>query len=111
MKKNYNPRHLSKKQRHMKKWIPDYVYCEGIGKGKHPNPCPFWHGVWDEYMPNKTYNHKRSECWYADSCTDDCAKCDEPVSRCAFLNYTEYGQFPLGDMCKICGIHERRTRR
>ena len=43
MKKNYDPTKLSKKQRHMKKWIPNGVYCHGMGKGKHSNSCPFWH--------------------------------------------------------------------
>lgn len=110
MKKSYNPTKLTKRQRHMKKWIPDYVYCEGIGEGKHPNPCPFWHELWDQYMENKTYNHKRSECQYANICDDDCSQCTEQVSECDFLNYIEYGQYPLGDMCKICGIHDDRPR-
>lgn len=107
MKTNYNPNRLSKRQRHMKKWIPDYIYCEGIGVGKHKNPCPFWHCIWNEYMDNKTYKHKRSECQFADGCNEDCSQCTEEVTYCEFLNYIEYGPFPLGDMCKICGIHEK----
>jgi hypothetical protein len=61
-------------------------------------------------MDDKTYAHQRSECQFADKhledCTDDCFQCREQVSKCTFLNYTEYGQYPLGDMCKVCGIHE-----
>ena len=125
MKKNYNPKKLSKRQRHMKKWIPDYHYCEGIyGKG-----CPFYEKVWYDtsfYVENldilteenyskqsierikkmmeQSYSHKRSECQFNDRCKHDCSVCKETVSHCHFLNYTEYGQFPLGDMCKICGV-------
>lgn len=124
MKKNYSHKKLTKKQRHMKKWIPDYHYCEGIyGKG-----CPFYNVIWydasihdleylneENYskraikeikeMMKKTYNHKREECQFQKHCKEDCSKCKEKVTHCAFLNYTEYGQYPLGDMCKICDIH------
>lgn len=106
MKQNYNPQRLSKKQRHMKKWIPDGPYCEGLGRGKHPDPCPFWHRVWAEYMDDKTYIHKREQCVDSDVCDGDCSECTDEVSMCIFLNYIEYGQYPLGDMCKVCGIHE-----
>ena len=106
MKKKYNLNRLSKKQRHMKKWIPDGFYCHGMGEGKHPNSCPFWHDVWDEWMKDKIYNHNRSECQFGKGCEEDCSVCDEPVAKCSFLNYIEYGQYPLGDMCKVCGIHE-----
>ena len=104
MKNNYNPKKLSKRQRHMKKWIPDYHYCEGIyGKG-----CPFYKRVLidgvSEYYPNY-YNHKRNECQFFNRCDEDCSKCKQSISKCEYLNYTEYGQFPLGDMCKICGVH------
>lgn len=102
MKKNYSPKKLTKKQRHMKKWIPDYHYCEGI----YTKGCPFYKRIWHETTINKTYNHKREECLFQNHCEEDCSKCKEKVSYCAFLNYTEYGQYPLGDMCKICGIHE-----
>jgi hypothetical protein len=95
MKKNYNPQHLSKKQRHMKKWIPDGPYCHGMHDVKY---CPFWKEV--------VHQHQRNECWLGDRCTDDCSQCDEQITKCTFLNYTEYGQYPLGDMCKVCGIHE-----
>jgi hypothetical protein len=107
MKKNYDPKHLNKKQRHMKKWIPKGPYCHGMYDVKY---CPFWQDVWSAYMDDKTYDHQRSECQFADkhleNCTDDCSQCREQVSKCTFLNYTEYGQYPLGDMCKVCGIHE-----
>ena len=56
----------------MKKWIPDGFYCHGMGEGKHPNMCPFWHNLWDEYMKDKTYTHKRSECQFGEHCEDDC---------------------------------------
>ena len=130
MKKNYSPKKLTKKQRHMKKWIPDYGYCEGI----YGNECPFYKVIWydasvhdpeelDEKLNDETglynkkalkeikamigknYNHKREECQFGDWCKENCSKCKEKVSYCAFLNYIEYGQYPLGDMCKICGIH------
>ena len=29
------------------------------------------------------------------------------ISYCAFLNYIEYGQYPLGDGCKVCNLKER----
>ena len=90
----------------MKKWIPDGIYCHGTGEGKYPNPCPFWHDIWNECMKDKTYEHKRSECQFREHCEDDCSACDEPVAKCSFLNYIEYGQYPLWDMCKVCGIRD-----
>lgn len=95
MKKNYSPKKLTKKQRHMKKWIPDYIYCEGI----YDKRCPFFRTFYN-------YKRKREECQFKDNCEDNCSECKQKVSYCGFLNYTEYGQYPLGDMCKICGIHE-----
>lgn len=106
MKQNYSPTRLSKKQRHMKKWIPEGIYCHGMGRGKHSNSCPFWKNLYDGHIEGKTYNHKRSECTLADVCEDDCSTCDEPVTKCTFLNYIEYGQFPFWDMCKVCGIRD-----
>lgn len=96
MKKNYNPKQLSKKQRHMKKWIPDGIYCESMGFGKHKKPCPFWHKL--------NIEHKKSDCQFNNICDDNCLDYDEQISYCAFLKYTEYGQYPLGDMCKVCNI-------
>ena len=107
MKKNYNPKKLSKRQRHMKKWIPDYHYCEGIyGKG-----CPFYQRIWDDYWDKNAdyyssyHIHKKNECQFSNRCKENCKECKQSISHCSFLNYTEYGQFPLGDMCKICGVH------
>ena len=97
MKKNYDPNRLTKKQRHMKKWIPDLVYCHSSDIGKHKKDCPFWHSI--------DKKHKRSECRWAEGCTDDCEQCDEEIVKCDFLNYIEYGQYPLADMCKVCDIH------
>ena len=100
MKKNYSPKKLTKKQRHMKKWIPDYHYCD---------TCPFYKIIWydvsihnfkevielDEKNNNetdlyrkkilkeiktimgKTYNHKREECQFQKHCKEDCDKCKE----------------------------------
>lgn len=90
----------------MKKWIPDGVYCHGVSRGKRSNYCPFWHCLYHKYMPNKIYEHKRDECQFSDVCKDDCSLCTEEVSKCDFLNFIEYGQYPLGDMCKVCGIHD-----
>lgn len=104
MKKNYDPKRLSKKQRHMKKWIPDYWYCHGMGEGKHKDPCPFWINL-------KNHIRKREECDLAKFCDSECSLCDEQVSMCKFLNYIEYGQYPLGDMCKVCGIRSRSFSR
>lgn len=101
MKQNYNPKKLSKKQRHMKKWIPDGIYCEGMGIGKHKTPCPFWHSL--------NCQHKKSECEFKHNCDDDCDKCTEEISYCSFLNYKEYGQYPLGDTCKVCGIRDNHS--
>lgn len=61
--------------------------------------CPYWRRI--------TGAHERSECYYGDTCTDNCAECDELITLCEFLNYIEYGPFTLGDMCKICGINEK----
>ena len=106
MKQNYNPVHLSKKQRHMKKWIPDGIYCHGTRKSKRSNYyCPFWYSLYNKYTDN-TYEHKRSECCFSDVCKEDCSQCTEDVSKCTFLNYIEYGEYPLGDMCKVCKIHD-----
>lgn len=125
MKKNYNPQKLSKRQRHMKKWIPDYHYCEGI----YGKECPFYKVIWwhfpkedidaielDDFYSDKDkksikklltrkYPHKINECQFANRCKDNCSTCNLQISYCDFLKYTEYGQFPLGDMCKICGVH------
>lgn len=91
MKKNYNPKKLNKKQRHLKKWIPNSVYCDD---------CPFWFDI-----TNKV-KHNRELCDFKCTCTDNCDTCDEIISYCAFLNYAEYGQYPLGDGCKVCSIKE-----
>ena len=57
MKNNYNPKRLSKRQRHMKKWIPDYHYCEGVyGKG-----CPFYEKVWYDTSFYKKVNLTESD--------------------------------------------------
>lgn len=124
MKKNYNPKKLTKQQKHMKKWIPDYHYCEGI----YGIECPFYEKVWydtsfyekvnlteSDYsksqieritnMMAKNYNHKKEECQFSNRCKRNCNECKVTVSHCHFLNYTEYGQYPLGDMCKICEVH------
>lgn len=88
MKKGYNPSHLSKKQRHLKKWIPYSIYCDR---------CKFWHRIQKK--------HIRTECQYSDVCGDNCNQCDEPISYCSFLKYIEYGDYPLGEGCNICGVH------
>ena len=46
MGKHYDPNHLTKKQRHMKKWIPDWIYCEGGSNSKRNKRCPFWKEIW-----------------------------------------------------------------
>ena len=98
---------LNKRQRHMKKWIPYGIYCHSIDG----NPdCPFWHQLYNPYSKDKIYVHKENECQFADGCNEDCSQCTEEVTICEFLNYIEYGPFPLGDMCKICGIHERMPK-
>ena len=94
MKNSYNPKNSTKKQRHKKKWIPKGIYCYDFKMGN----CPFWHEI---RFPIR----KKEECQFGKVCETNCNECNEPVAHCSFLNYTEYGQFPLGDMCKICGIH------
>ena len=101
---SYNPNHPTKRQRHMKKYIPYGIYCHS--NDESPD-CPFWHSFWTEHNKDKVYTHKRSECQFGDSCPEDCFTCLEEVTFCEFLNYIEYGPFPLGDMCKVCGIHEK----
>ena len=100
MKNKYNPKHLTKKQRHMKKWIPNSIYCDD---------CKFWHSLF-----NSGRQHKREECQYNDVCDDNvCAECDEVMSYCAFLKYVEYdveyGRHPLGNGCKVCGLKDKFT--
>ena len=90
MKKNYDPTKLSKKQRHMKKWIPNGVYCHGMGKGKHSNYCPFWHGIWNECMKDKTYGHKRS-------CPDD-----NPISDYYDIGIMYKINVSNDSICQIC---------
>lgn len=92
MKNKYNPKHLTKKQRHMKKWIPNSIYCDN---------CKFWHSLF-----NSDRQRRREECQYNDVCDDICAECDEVMSYCAFLKYVEYGRYPLGDGCKVCGLKD-----
>ena len=122
MKQNYEPKHLTKQQRHMKKWIPEGVYCEGSGEGSHKKPCPFHHildygnpSMDDEeyleayehpYIQNR--EHRYYECNHKKVCEfdKDVSKCTMPISYCAFLKYVEYGQYPLGDMGKVCGIRD-----
>lgn len=79
------------KKRAMKKWIPhDLAYCEG---------CKWWRDQTDRCV------HKREECQFQDVCQEDCGVCTQPISYCEYLHYREYGQYPLGDMCKVCGEH------
>ena len=97
MRKEYNPKKLTKKQRHQKKYIPKGYYCYDFKKGY----CPFWQNISNPIR-------KKEECESKIFCENNgnkCDKCNEPVTYCKFLNYKEYGQFPLGDMCKICGVH------
>lgn len=96
MKKNYNPRHLNKRQRHLKKWIPVSIYCDN---------CPFWHD-----LTNKV-KHRRELCEYSNQCMDNCSNCEELISYCSFLNYIEYGIYPLGEGCKVCGLKEDEAMR
>ena len=95
MKKVYNPKKLTKKQKHLKKWIPKGVYCYDFKQGD----CPFWKEI-------KKPIRKKEECEFGEHCKENCNNCDEIVTYCAFLNYKEYGDYPLGDMCKVCGIHK-----
>ena len=94
MKFNYDPAQLSKKQRHLKKWIPNGIYCDG---------CPFWHIV-------KEPKRNRKDCCYDEYCENNCSICDEIVAYCSFLNYIEYGPYPLGDGVKVCGIKDKDWR-
>ena len=94
MKKNYNPKKLNKRQRHLKKRIPNSIYCDN---------CPFWFNI-----TNKV-KHNRELCDYAESCTDTCENCDLTIAYCSFMNYIEYGEFPLGDGCKVCDIKDGGT--
>lgn len=63
MKKNYNPWRSNKRQRHMKKWIPDSIYCDR---------CKFWHD-----LTNKV-KHSKELCelspWCGDFVFDDRCK-------------------------------------
>lgn len=88
------------KKRAMKKWIPIHpFYCydrNGV--------CPWWREV------GKTHKHKKWECRFGDTCDDDCLVCNEHVAYCAYLGVYDYGEYPLVDMCKICGQHEQWKR-
>lgn len=94
MKKNYNPKRLNKRQRHLKKWITDSYYCDN---------CPFWFNITEKV------EHKRELCEYSKGCTDNCNKCDLTIAYCSFMNYIEYGEFPLGDGCKVCDIRDESS--
>ena len=52
------------------------------------------------------HRRKRKECEWKNVCEDNCETCDEIVSYCRFYNIIEYGDFPLGDGCKICDENE-----
>lgn len=89
MKKNYSPYRSNKRQRHMKKWIPDSIYCDR---------CKFWHD-----LTNKV-KHSKKLCELSPWCDDNCEECKEPISYCSFLKHTVCGDFVFDDRCKICGI-------
>lgn len=90
------------KKRKMKKWIPiSPCYCHG-----DTGTCPWWQRI-DETK----HSHRREFCqfYYRGACSRDCNTCDEPAARCLYLNVIDYGQYPLYDMCKICGEHKAET--
>ena len=101
MKENFIRKKLTKRQRHQKKWIPEGIYCYDFKRGN----CPFWKEI-------KNPIRKKEECDFGSNCNFNeiaCENCNEQVTYCSFLHYKEYGSFPLGDMCKICGIHKKNN--
>ena len=46
-----------------------------------------------------TIPHLKKFCSY--KCTEDCTECDEIITYCSFFNIIEYGDYPLGDACKL----------
>jgi len=74
--------------------IPNGIYCDD---------CPYWHSL---NTNMQSCWHDRELCQFKDTCPDDCENCDEEITYCEFLDYTEYGPFPLSDGCKACGIKE-----
>ncbi|MEG3006827.1 MAG: hypothetical protein RR806_05085 [Oscillospiraceae bacterium] len=88
------------KKRNMKKWIPhDFAYCYGIVGSAKNDACKWWTDI------TKKHIHVKTECDFSECCDENCSECDEQISYCKYLNKVEYGQYPLGDMCKICGVH------
>lgn len=86
---------------YLKNFIPIGIYCYSYENGDW---CPFYKSTWNNTIKN--YKKNRKECEFKRFCTDDCTECDEVVSYCQFCNLIEYGDFPLGDACKICVENE-----
>lgn len=86
---------------YLKNFIPIGVYCHSVWNGDW---CPFYQSTWNNSIKN--YKRKRKECEWKNVCEDNCETCDEIVSYCRFYNIIEYGDFPLGDGCKICDENE-----
>lgn len=82
---------------YLKNFIPIGVYCHSSILGDW---CPFYKSTWGKTINN--YKRNRNECEWKNVCEDNCEECDETVSYCQFCNIIEYGDFPLGDGCKIC---------
>jgi len=85
----------------LKNFIPIGPYCHEIGDNKW---CHFYKSTWKKTIKNHIRN--RNECKWDNVCSEDCNVCDEDVSYCQFCNIIEYGDYPLGDGCKICGQNE-----
>ena len=78
------------------KIIPLGVYCHDYNTIAR---CPFWHDL------SKKHIRKKEECLFKDTCLDNCHNCNISVSKCSILNYIEYGEYPLGDLCKVCNYN------
>lgn len=80
---------LNTTQKYLKQFIPNDDYCDD---------CPFFHDL-NKQGQDLTIPHLKKFCNY--KCTEDCTECDEIITYCSFFNIIEYGDYPLGDACKL----------
>lgn len=100
-------------KRTMKKKIPyDKFYCYDFRNGRYI--CPWLIDLSNTKDANKLREKYCTEKKYCDEYKQygTCEHCNsiydypEQVTMCRFMKEIEVGQYPLGDQCKICGVHK-----
>lgn len=97
----------------MKKRIPWHIaYCYDSKHGI----CPWWKDLSESKNVSKLREKYCDEKQYCKIYKKyrNCERCNmeisdeatpEFVTQCKYMNIIEVGQYPLGDQCKICGMH------